>query len=248
MSGDRRENSVRIPNQYIAVDLETTGLDPKRDRIIEIGAIRVENGQKTVSFHTMVNPRRSLEERIVQLTGISDEMVENAPDIGDKIGEFLDFCGQLPLLGHHVIFDYSFLKRAAVNQGLEFERTGLDTLQLCRRFMPQEEKKNLEAACRFFEIQRQGAHRALGDAEDAHSLYQRLIALYGETEPGAFAEKPLIYKVKREQPASKKQKEDLRYLLKYHKIDLPVQIDYLSRNEASRITDQVISQYGRIRH
>lgn len=114
--------------------------------------------------------------------------------------------------------------------------------------MPQEEKKNLEAACRFFEIQRQGAHRALGDAEDAHSLYQRLIALYGETEPGAFAEKPLIYKVKREQPASKKQKEDLRYLLKYHKIDLPVQIDYLSRNEASRITDQVISQYGRIRH
>lgn len=76
-------------------------------------------------------------------------MVENAPDIGDEIGEFLDFCGQLPLLGHHVIFDYSFLKRAAVNQGLEFERTGLDTLQLCRRFMPQEEKKNLEAACRF---------------------------------------------------------------------------------------------------
>ena len=52
MSGDRRENPVRIPNQYIAVDLETTGLDPKRDRIIEIGAIRVENGQKTASFHT----------------------------------------------------------------------------------------------------------------------------------------------------------------------------------------------------
>ena len=129
-----------------------------------------------------------------------------------------------------------------------FERAGLDTLQLCRRFMPQEEKKNLEAACSFFGIQRQGAHRALGDAEDAHSLYQQLAALYGEAEPEAFAEKPLIYKVKREQPATKKQKEDLRYLLKYHKIDLPVQIDYLSRNEASRITDRVISQYGRIRH
>ena len=154
MSGDSRENAVKIPDRYIAVDLETTGLDAKRDRIIEIGAVRVENGQKTASFHTMINPRRALEERIVRLTGISDEMVENAPDIGDKIGEFLDFCGQLPLLGHHVIFDYSFLKRAAVNQGLEFERAGLDTLQLCRRFMPQEEKKNLEAACSFFGIQR----------------------------------------------------------------------------------------------
>lgn len=125
MSGDSRENAVKIPDRYIAVDLETTGLDAKRDRIIEIGAVRVENGQKTASFHTMINPRRALEERIVRLTGISDEMVENAPDIGDKIGEFLDFCGQLPLLGHHVIFDYSFLKRAAVNQGLEFERAGL---------------------------------------------------------------------------------------------------------------------------
>lgn len=237
-----------IPESYIAVDLETTGLDPKKDKIIEIGALRVENGRITDSFHSMVNPRRELEERIVALTGISMDMVEDAPDIGDIIENFLDFCGQFPLLGHHVIFDYSFLKRASVNRGLSFEKEGLDTLLLCRHFMPQEEKKNLEAACAFFEIHRQGGHRALGDAEDAHCLYQKLAGLYGEKEPEAFREKPLIYKVKREQPASKKQKEDLRYLLKYHKIDLPVQIEYLSRNEISRITDKVISQYGRVKH
>ena len=82
---------------------------------------------------------------------------------------------------------------------------------------------------------------------NAIRVYQKLLEKHGAKAPEIFAAKPLIYKVKREQPASKKQKEDLRYLLKYHKIDLPVQIDYLSRNEISRITDQIISRYGRIR-
>lgn len=232
---------------YLAVDIETTGLDPKRDRIIEIGAIRVIDGIETAQFHTMVNPHQNLEQRITDLTGITDEMVETAPDIGDIIGDFIEFCGELPILGHHVIFDYSFLKRAAVNQRMTFERDGMDTLKLCRLMMPSEEKKNLAAACSFYGIEREGAHRALGDARDAHHLFEKLFFLADEQQRAGFVPKPLIYKVKREQPASKKQKEDLRYLLKYHKIDLPVQIDHLSRNEVSRITDQVISQYGRVR-
>ena len=165
----------------------------------------------------------------------------------DILEEFLAFCGELPLLGHRIIFDYSFVKRAAVNQGLSFEKNGIDTLTICRRFMPAEESKRLGAACAFYGLTQESAHRALGDALDAHRLYQKLLEKHGAKAPEIFAAKPLIYKVKREQPASKKQKEDLRYLLKYHKIDLPVQIDYLSRNEISRITDQIISRYGRIR-
>ena len=245
MSGDSRENAVKIPDRYIAVDLETTGLDAKRDRIIEIGAVRVENGQKTASFHTMINPRRALEERIVRLTGISDEMVENAPDIGNKIGEFLDFCGQLPLLGHHVIFDYSFLKRAAVNQGESFSRAGIDTLTLARLFMPAEERKNLKAACGWFGIDQRETHRAMADAVAAHQLYQAMKKRYGKEHPDAFSEKNLIYKVKKEQPASKRQKEHLQDLIKCHRIDVTVQIDTLSRNEASRMIDRILSQYGR---
>ena len=112
--------------------------------------------------------------------------------------------------------------------------------------MPAEESKRLGAACAFYGLTQESAHRALGDALDAHRLYQKLVEKYAGQAPEAFAAEPLIYKVKREQPASKKQKEDLRYLLKYHKIDLPVQIDYLSRNEVSRITDKIISRYGRI--
>lgn len=232
---------------YIAVDIETTGLNAKTEKIIEIGAIRVLNGQETAQFHTMVNPHRALEPRIVELTGITDDMVEDAPDIGDIIEEFLDFCGELPLLGHHIIFDYSFLKRAAVNKKLKFERSGIDTLRLCRIFMPEEHKKNLAAACEFYQIEREGAHRALGDARDAHRLFEMIFQQANEEQQELFVPKPLIYKVKREQPASEKQKQDLQELVKYHRIELLVQIDHLSRSEASRMKDKIISQYGRIK-
>ena len=98
---------MKIPDSYIALDLETTGLNPKQDKIIEIGAVRVENGQETGRFHMMLNPHRELEERITELTGITGDMLKDASDIVDILAEFLDFCGELPLLGHHVIFDYS---------------------------------------------------------------------------------------------------------------------------------------------
>lgn len=91
----------------------------------------------------MLNPHRELEERITELTGIAWDMLKDAPDIGDILEEFLAFCGELPLLGHRIIFDYSFVKRAAVNQGLSFEKNGIDTLTICRRFMPAEESKRL---------------------------------------------------------------------------------------------------------
>ncbi|MCI8660719.1 MAG: 3'-5' exonuclease [Lachnospiraceae bacterium] len=251
---------MSVEQNYVAIDLETTGLDAKLDKIIEVGAVRIVDGRKDGQYHSMINPHRKLEERIIKLTGITCEMVENAPDIGDILEEILGFCGDLPLLGHHVIFDYSFLKRAMVNHGFSFERKGIDTLKLCRRFMAVGESKSLEAACAFFCIERQQAHRALGDAWDAHYLYQKLAEEFGkqwssdgyereelQKDLEAFAAKPMIYKVKREQPATKMQKEDLRYLLKYHKIDLPVEIEFLSHNEVSRLKDKVISQFGRIR-
>ncbi|MEY8354435.1 3'-5' exonuclease [Lachnospiraceae bacterium 54-53] len=233
-------------SSYVAVDLETTGLDPKRDKIIEIGAVRIEDGQETGVYETFVNPYRKLEERVTALTGISDGQVEDAPGIEELIGRFLEFAGDLPLLGHHVIFDYSFLKRAAVNEGKSFERRGIDTLKLARKFMPPDEKKNLKAACEFFGIKQQLSHRALEDSKAAHQLYQKMAARHGGEVPDAFDSQALIYKVKREQPASKRQKEHLQDLLKYHKIVLSVQTEHLSRNEISRITDKIIAQYGRI--
>ena len=233
-------------NSYIAVDLETTGLNPKLEKIIEIGAVKVIDGAICGEYHTLVQPYRELNEKVRELTGITDGMLAAAPGIEDCIEDFLEFCEELPLLGHHVIFDYSFLKRAAVNHRQEFERKGIDTLLMCRRFMPAESKKTLAAAGEYYGIIRQQEHRALDDAKAAHQLYQLLQNTCEMEKSGDFALKPLIYKVKREQPASKKQKEDLRYLLKYHRIEIPVQIEFLSRNEISRITDKIISKYGRI--
>lgn len=235
-----------MTKSYLAVDLETTGLDPKTDKIIEIGAVRVFDGKVSGVYETFVNPYRKLEERVISLTGISDSQLENAPGIQDVIGPFLEFAEGLPLLGHHVIFDYSFLKRAAVNRGCGFERQGIDTLKLARKFMPPDEKKNLKAACEFFGIKTYLSHRALADSRASHGLYQKLGELYGKDVPEVFAPQSLIFKVKKEQPASKRQKEHLQDLLKYHKIVLSVQTEHLSRNEISRITDKIIAQYGRI--
>lgn len=236
-----------MTHSYIALDLETTGLEAKTEKIIEIAALKVVERQIIDRFVTLVNPCRLLGERITELTGITDPMVENAPVIGDMIGQVVDFCGKLPLLGHNILFDYSFLKRAAVNEKLEFSCEGIDTLRLSRQFMPAQEKKNLGSACAFYGVSQTLAHRAEADAESAHFLYQELARRYASERPELFEPKALIYKAKRDQPATKRQKEYLHDLIKCHRIDVTVQIDAMSRSEASRMVDQILSQYGRVK-
>lgn len=125
-----------MTNSYIALDLETTGLEARVEKITEIAALKVVEGCVEERFVSLVNPMRQLGERITELTGITDHMVKDAPVIEDVIGDVVRFCGDLPLLGHNILFDYGFLKRAAVNSGLEFDREGIDTLGICRLFMP----------------------------------------------------------------------------------------------------------------
>ena len=115
---------------YVVLDLETTGLSPKTDRIIEIGAARVRQGKIEQVYTTFVNPGRELTEHTKELTGIKDEDLENAPVIEDVIIDFLGFAGEDCLLGHKILFDYSFIKKAAVNQKLSFEKDGIDTLKI----------------------------------------------------------------------------------------------------------------------
>ena len=132
MEEKRKETPAQAGNSYLALDLETTGLDPKRDKIIEIGACRVRDGEIEKELSLLIHPHQPLPERITALTGITDEMLSEAPDMESVIGQVMDFCGDLPILGHHVIFDYSFLKRAAVNAGFPFERTD-SAAGLCQR-------------------------------------------------------------------------------------------------------------------
>ena len=233
-------------NSYVALDLETTGIGARHEKITEIGMVKVIDGEAVDTYHTMVNPHREIPERIVELTGITDDMVKDAPGIDEILDEVLNFTGELPLLGHQIIFDYGFLVQAAVNQKRKFEKYGVDTLKLCRYLMPGAEKKNLGAACTYFGVHQDTAHRALSDAYAAHDLYQELKRRFGKERPELFTAKMLQYKAKKERTASKRQKEHLQDLLKYHRIDITVEIDHMSGNEISRMIDKIIFQYGRI--
>ena len=227
---------------FICIDLETTGLNPKKDRIIEIGAVKVRNGQVVETFQQLIDPKQQLEERVELLTGISSKELEGKPTIQQILPEVKDFLGEDVLLGHRVLFDYSFLKRAFTNEKIAFERKGIDTLKLARQFVTDSESKKLESLCKHYGITHQ-AHRALGDALATVELYQRLVESYYKED--AFAPKPLEFKVKKESPITKAQKERLTLLLAKHNLVPKCEIASMTKNEASRYMDQILSTYGR---
>lgn len=233
-------------NSYVSLDLETTGLNPKTDKIIEIGAIRVENGVCRDTFESFVNPGRRLEEKITELTGIVDKDLEEAPDIMEALPKFLEFAGELPLLGHSVLFDYSFVKKAAVKQDLSFEKKGVDTLKIARKYLSELPHRSLDYLCKHYQIPHH-AHRALADAKATVALYEALWRDFGETVDAAlvFAPAELIYQVKKESPATKSQKERLYKLICKHKLNTGYDLDKLTKSEASRCTDQILAKYGR---
>lgn len=232
--------------EYVTLDLETTGLEPKRDRIIEIGAVKVSNGVVIGEYTTLIDPQLEIPERISKLTGISNDMVQGKPLIQKVLGEFLEFCGDLPLLGHNILFDYSFVKHQAVNCGLEFEKEAVDTLKIARAVLPDLPSRSLQNLRQHFEIPQGDAHRALEDARTTYHLYERLFQEYGQSKPELFCSKPLIYKVKKQGPMTPAQKRYLQDLVKYHRINLNVNPASLTKNEASRLIDEILSTYGKI--
>ncbi len=229
---------------YISLDLETTGLNPKRDRIIEVGAVKVHKGEVAREFQSLVNTGRELGEMLCGLTGINAEMLLDAPEIGDIIDQLLTFIGDDILVGHRVLFDYSFVKKAAVNYSLSFEKMGIDTLKLSRKLLPELESKSLESVCKYYGIEHK-AHRAIGDARAASDLYQKLAGQFYQDNEEEFRPKQLVYLAKKEGPVSKRQKERLYKLLDKHKLTIAYNVDKLTRNEADRIMDEILAKYGR---
>lgn len=232
--------------EYVSLDLETTGLEAKKDRIIEIGAVKVKDSKITEEYKTLVNPQMEIPARITELTGISSDMVSGMPCVSEAVEKLLAFCGDLPLLGHNVLFDYSFVKHSAVNQGMDFEKKGIDTLKLARVFLPELPSRSLQNLRVYYEIPQEDAHRALEDARSTYYLYERLKEEFGEKNPELFVPKDLIYKVKKQSPATQAQKRYLQDLAKYHKIDLNMEVESLTKNEASRLIDTILGTRGKI--
>lgn len=242
---------------FISIDLETTGLLVKEDRIIELAAVRFRNGKEEDYFHTYLNPEREIPQRITKLTGITSEMVKEAPHFGDIYQDILDFIGSDVLMAHHVSTDHAFLKRAMINQmppewgkKTGFEKMGIDTLKLARTLLPSLESKSLGALCEYYKIPLD-AHRALEDARATAGLYFKLWEEFGDTvDPDSsvntlFLPRPLIYKIKKECPATRAQKERLYRELDKHKIVPEYEVEGLTKNEASRYLDRILSEYGR---
>lgn len=232
---------------YVAFDLETTGLRPKYDKILEIGAVKVVCGEVTGTYETFVDCGTEIPERITELTGITREMVEGSPDTREAVEGFLKFAGDSVLLGHNVLFDYSFMKRNVVNLGGTFERKGVDTLAISRSCLSELSGKSLDKMAAHYEIPQAQHHRALDDALTAARLYERLKEEFGGSRPELFEASELVFKVKKEGPVTNSQKVYLRDLLKYHRIDSNVKIEMLTKSEASRMIDGIILQYGKMK-
>lgn len=230
---------------FVVLDFETTGLSPKADRILEIGAIKVVDGKVKERYATYIDPQMTIPARIIQLTGITQEMVQGAPYREEAVSKLVEFCQDLPLLGHNIMFDYSFVKHDAVNLGMVFEKEALDTLKIARLALPELESRSLEFLCSHYGICRENAHRAPDDAQETLELYWILEKQFKGEHPEWFQPKPLLYKAKKESRITEAQKRYLTALLETHRLTLPVEIGSLTKSEASRTIDRILAEYGR---
>ena len=233
--------------KFTAIDIETTGLGPEKAKIIEIGAVKYENGEQKEIFSTLINPGTlDIPERITELTGITHEMVKDAPGEREAMESLLRFlAGETVLLGHNIPFDFSFLKVAATRMGASFEFQGIDTLPLARLCRPDLPSKTLTAMCEAYEIVTERALRAYEDACAAAELYFRLTEQCGAVHPEWFVPKLLFYKPKKTEPVTKRQCSYLQGLIAMHGLDLTPDYNTLTKSEASRLIDNLLSKYGR---
>ena len=225
-------------SDYIAIDLETTGIRLSKDKIIEVGLLKVKDSHIIDTFSCVINPDMQVDDKILELTKISKNELENAKRIHEVINHIVDFCEEYVLLGHNTIFDYSFVKKEANRAGLEFEKRGIDTYKLCKRVLPENVRKNLTDACGYFGIERKNSHRAFSDAYYTHVLFQEIIKNFKTLEISSEAMK---VKIKKFVPIRKRTKEDLQKLLNCHRIGCKVNIDLLSESEAKRMMDKIKS-------
>ena len=150
--------------EYVAFDLETTGLSSRDDRIIEIGAVILKNGQEQGRFQSFVSPGRVLDRKIVELTGITDDMLRDAPPIEKVLPDFLAFVGDRVLVAHNSDFDTGFIRAECARQGLEYRYTAADTLILSQNLLPQLSKFKLDIVSKALELPDFNHHRAGDDA------------------------------------------------------------------------------------
>lgn len=227
---------------YIAFDVETTGLNPMENEIIEIGALKVRDGKVAERFMEFIHPTAPISAAITNLTGITNEMVAGARPRCEVVSDFLDFCEDDILIGHNVSFDYSFMKCSAVADGLPFEKLGIDTLKIAKKVHSDLDSKSLGSLCAYYNIENRAAHRAYHDALATAKLYQTLAHYFEADDPKLFQPVQLTYRVKKPQPATIKQIALLNNLIRKKRADIKWDPAAITRSEASRLIEELLKK------
>ncbi|MBQ8184911.1 MAG: PolC-type DNA polymerase III [Lachnospiraceae bacterium] len=164
-----------LKGSYVVFDLETTGFSAETNRIIEIGAVKVEDGAVTDRFSTFVNPQTPIPYEIENLTGINDSMVLDAPVIEDVLPKFMEFCEGTVLVAHNAGFDTSFIARNCQRQGIPYAYTAVDTVGLARVLLPGLNRFKLDTVARALDISLENHHRAVDDAGCTAEIFLKFL-------------------------------------------------------------------------
>ena len=164
-----------IDDEFVCFDIETTGLNRKNEVIIEIGAVILKNGQEIDRFQTFVDPERTLDRKIVDLTGITDEMLVGAPKIEEVLPKFLDFVGGRVLVAHNSDFDTGFIRAECQRQGIPYHFTAVDTLILSQNLLQQRNMFKLDIVANALSLPEFTHHRAADDAVTCGMIMARLM-------------------------------------------------------------------------
>ena len=176
------EKGQDLEGTYVVFDIETTGFSAVTDRIIEIGAVKVEDGKITDKFSTFVNPKRPIPFRITELTSITDEMVIDSPDIETILPQFIEFIGDAVLVAHNASFDVGFIEQNCKRQKIEADFTYVDTVALARVLLPALNRFKLDTVAKALNISLENHHRAVDDAGCTAEIFVKFVQMLKERE------------------------------------------------------------------
>lgn len=208
------DKGQNINTTYCVLDLETTGLSAKTEKITEIGIMKIQNGEVVDEFCEFVNPEKPIPKRVQEVTNITDEMVANSPTIDVLFPKVLDFIKNSVLVAHNASFDIGFLKNVAKNLGYKFDYTYVDTLPLARKLYPELKKHKLGKIAEHLKIKVEVAHRALDDVDTTVKILKEMMKTLKER--GAKKVSDIALKCEDE----KAKAEEYKRLKPYHAIIL----------------------------
>lgn len=169
------KSTIDLLSDYIIFDIETTGLDSSYDEVIEIGAIKVKNNKIVSKFNSLVKPKNEIDEYITELTGITNEMVKDAPTIEEILPDFMNYMGNDILIGHNVNFDINFIYDNLYRNKFDvLTNDFIDTMRISRKLLPELSHHRLIDLAKYFKIDSTNNHRSLKDCEITMNVYENL--------------------------------------------------------------------------